>query len=70
MLTRFCLLTKTDFVCFLLMFPKYYTEVLYRCFLWYHLRCEHLTMKEAENLPHEYTQFSVNTGHQLKSKLA
>ena len=29
LLTKFCLLTKTDFVCFLLMFFKYYTQMLY-----------------------------------------
>ena len=25
-----------------------------RCCLWYHLGCEHLTIKEAENLPDEW----------------
>lgn len=25
-----------------------------RCWLWYHLSCEYLTIKEAENLSHEW----------------
>ena len=34
MLTRFCQLTKADFVCFLLMFPKYYVQILYSDFVY------------------------------------
>ena len=59
-LTRFCLLTKTVFICFLLIFPKYYTQVFIQMlFMVPSLMCEHLTMNG--------TAFCE---HQLKSKLA
>ena len=43
MLTRFCLLTKTGFVCFFVDVSQVlYSNIILRCCLWYHIWCEHL----------------------------